>query len=57
MESESRTTSCRGISPNEWLMRMSRENWLSLDEEIFRERFKDSPLLRPGLEQIKRSVK
>ncbi len=45
------------FSPNEWLMRMSREDWLSLDEEIFRERFKDSPLLRPGLEQIKRSVK
>ena len=45
------------FSPNEWLMRMSREDWLSLDEETFRERFKDSPLLRPGLEQIKRSVK
>ena len=43
--------------PNEWLMRMSREDWLSLDEETFRERFKNSPLLRPGLEQIKRNVK
>ena len=30
---------------------------LSLDEETFRERFKNSPLLRPGLEQIKRNVK
>ena len=45
------------FSPNEWLMWMSREDWLSLDEETFRERFKNSPLLRPGLEQIKRNVK
>ena len=45
------------FSPNEWLMWMSREDWLSLDEETFRERFKNSPLLRPGLEQIKRKVK
>lgn len=42
--------------PNEWLMRMDREEWLSLDEATFKERFKDSPLLRPGLEQIKRNL-
>lgn len=42
--------------PNEWLMRIDREEWLSLDEATFKERFKDSPLLRPGLEQIKRNL-
>lgn len=38
---------------NEWLPRMSREDWLQLDEDTFRERFADSPLLRPGLKHLK----
>lgn len=42
--------------PNEWLMRMNREEWLELDEETFRERFKESPLRRSGLERIKNNL-
>ena len=42
--------------PDEWLMYMSREDWLELDEETFKSHFKDSPLSRPGLEQIKRNL-
>ncbi|WP_292271123.1 tRNA epoxyqueuosine(34) reductase QueG [Butyricimonas sp.] len=42
--------------PDEWLMHMSREDWLELDEETFKSHFKDSPLSRPGLEQIKRNL-
>ena len=30
------------FSPNEWLMRMSRDEWLALDEEAFQVRFKES---------------
>lgn len=44
------------FQPNEWLMRMNREDWLELDEATFEARFKDSPLSRPGLEQIKRNL-
>ena len=44
------------FSPNEWLMRMSREEWLALDEETFQVRFKESPLQRPGLERIKHNL-
>ena len=42
--------------PDEWLMHMSREDWLELDEETFKSHFKDSPLSRPGLEQVKRNL-
>lgn len=45
------------FSPNEWLMRMTREEWLDLDETAFKSRFKESPLSRPGLEQIKRNLR
>ena len=38
--------------PNEWLRRMTRRDWLRLDEAAFRERFADSPLLRPGLPHL-----
>lgn len=38
--------------PNEWLRRMSREDWLRLDEATFQKRFSDSPLLRPGLAHL-----
>ncbi|MFR5657450.1 MAG: tRNA epoxyqueuosine(34) reductase QueG, partial [Butyricimonas faecihominis] len=44
------------FSPNEWLMRMSRDEWLALDEEAFQVRFKESPLQRPGLERIKHNL-
>ena len=44
------------FSPNEWLMRMSRDEWLALDEEVFQVRFKESPLQRPGLERIKHNL-
>lgn len=44
------------FSPNLWLMRMKREDWMAMDPETFRLRFKDSPLSRPGLEQIKRNL-
>lgn len=38
--------------PNEWLRRMTREDWMRLDEATFQERFSDSPLLRPGLPHL-----
>lgn len=38
--------------PNEWLRRMTREDWSRLDEAAFRERFADSPLSRPGLSHL-----
>jgi len=44
------------FKPNPWLMRMKREDWMVLSEDEFHERFKDTPLLRAGLEQIKRNL-
>lgn len=31
--------------------------WMEMTEEVFRERFRESPLLRPGLDNIKRNLK
>ena len=44
------------FAPNPWLMTMSREDWQDMDEDTFNERFAGSPFMRPGLEQIKRSL-
>lgn len=32
------------------------DEWLEMTEEIFQDKFRDSPLLRPGLENMKRNV-
>ncbi len=39
-----------------WVMTMSREDWLDMDEETFKGRFADTPFTRPGLERIKRNI-
>ena len=44
------------FASNPWVMTMSREDWLDMDEDTFKERFADTPFTRPGLERIKRNI-
>lgn len=45
-----------GFAPLFDPLAISREEWLATDEEMFRTKFKDTPLMRSGAERIKRNI-
>lgn len=45
------------FSPQEQRLNLEVSDWMEMTEEVFRERFRESPLLRPGLENIKRNIR
>lgn len=45
-----------GFTPDEANVRMSYSDWEEITEDIFRKRFKDTPLERPGYKGIKRNL-
>jgi len=45
------------FEPNQELLNYKTEDWLEMTEEVFQEKLKESPLLRPGLENMKRNVR
>ena len=40
----------------EFLAGLTRENWEEMTEDFFREKFKDTPLSRDGLEKIRQNI-
>ena len=40
----------------EELMSMKERDWEEMTEEVFKEQFKESPLLRTGLKNMKRNI-
>ncbi|MBK7889067.1 MAG: tRNA epoxyqueuosine(34) reductase QueG [Bacteroidetes bacterium] len=49
-------TSENDFLPNEELMSMKERDWEEMTEEVFKEQFKESPLLRTGLKNMKRNI-
>jgi epoxyqueuosine reductase len=45
------------LEPNQELLNYKTKDWLEMTEEVFRDKLKESPLLRPGLENMKRNVR
>ena len=45
------------FEPSEDLVQMRRSDWLDLTEEVFKKTFKDSPVMRTGLEGLVRNLK
>lgn len=45
------------FTPDTEMLGYSTGEWLELTEEVFAEKFRESPLMRPGLEHLKRNVK
>ena len=43
--------------PQEKTLNLEVCDWMEMTEDVFRERFRESPLLRPGLENIKRNIR
>lgn len=44
------------FSPDTSFINMNREEWLALDEDTFKTRFKNTPFFRAGLQQLKRNL-
>ena len=53
----SKPTAENDFEPLENLMTMNENDWIEMTEEIFVQNFKNSPLLRPGLENLQRNIK
>lgn len=44
------------FEPREGVLQMKEKDWMELTEEVFAEKFKESPLLRTGLKNMKRNI-
>jgi len=44
------------FNPTNGLLEMNKNDWEEITEDVFKEKFKESPLLRPGLEKIKNTI-
>jgi epoxyqueuosine reductase QueG len=44
-------------TPKNELLSKSEAEWLEMTEEVFQQLAKESPLLRPGLENMKRNIR
>ena len=45
------------FSPADGLLEMSKSDWIDLTEEVFRDYFKSSPVMRTGFEGLTRNIK
>lgn len=45
------------FEPNQELLNYKTEDWLEMTEDVFNYKLKESPLMRPGLENMKRNVR
>ena len=45
------------FAPADGLLEMSKSDWVDLTEEVFRDYFKSSPVMRTGFEGLKRNIK
>ncbi len=45
------------FEPNRGLLKMKKSDWVDLTEEVFRDYFKSSPVMRTGFEGLKRNIK
>ena len=50
-------TSEKKFDPNPGLLEMKKSDWVDLTEEVFRDYFKSSPVMRTGFEGLKRNIK
>ena len=44
------------FNPTKGFLEMTKNDWEEITEDVFKEKFKESPLLRPGLEKIKNTI-
>ena len=45
------------FTPTDGILEMTKSDWIDLTEEIFRDYFKSSPVMRTGFEGLKRNIK
>ena len=45
------------FNPSEGMLEMTKSDWLDLTNEVFRDHFKDSPVMRTGFDGLKRNIK
>ena len=50
-------TAEKEFDPNPGLLEMKKSDWVDLTEEVFRDYFKSSPVMRTGFEGLKRNIK
>ena len=49
-------TTEKEFDPNPGLLEMKKSDWVDLTEEVFRDYFKSSPVMRTGFEGLKRNI-
>ena len=45
------------FEPADGLLEMTKTDWIDLTEDVFRDYFKSSPVMRTGFEGLKRNIK